>query len=207
MQYFNAKKVVIDSNFESNSIESQYQPKIKGTIDYLPTDKMWEFGRANLNLNTNTSTVHVPTNIYDKCELYFICCSVLPVATAPPLATPLSPPLPKEKSGLVLLSPGKTTATVTAWSQITFVTLVELAQEFARMLYWIGVFNLPGIPAACTTSVVVFYSLFCDFCWLLFCVYMCVTFGGGGGEGREMGRGGGGGGQRGGGGGGSHLKD
>ena len=102
MQYFNAKKVVIDSNFESNSIESQYQPKIKGTIDYLPTDKMWEFGRANLNLNTNTSTVHVPTNIYDKCELYFICCSFLTVTTPPPLP-PLSPPLPKEKvrSGII----------------------------------------------------------------------------------------------------------
>ncbi|KAL8569176.1 hypothetical protein ACOMHN_035446 [Nucella lapillus] len=61
VQYFNAKKVVIDSH-----LKEQYIPKIKGTIDYLPADKVWKYGGRNMNLTTNVSTVHVPTNIYDK---------------------------------------------------------------------------------------------------------------------------------------------
>ncbi|XP_076468811.1 voltage-dependent calcium channel subunit alpha-2/delta-3-like [Babylonia areolata] len=61
VEYFNAKKVVIDS-----SLQGEHLPKIKGTIDYLHADKVWEFGSRNLNLTTNVSTVHVPTNIYDK---------------------------------------------------------------------------------------------------------------------------------------------
>ncbi|XP_070193860.1 voltage-dependent calcium channel subunit alpha-2/delta-3-like [Littorina saxatilis] len=65
VNYYNAKKVVI-TNSEFESTENEVRPKIKGTIDYLQTDKTWHFGSENLNLNTNFSTVHVPTNIYDK---------------------------------------------------------------------------------------------------------------------------------------------
>ncbi|KAK7495559.1 hypothetical protein BaRGS_00013257 [Batillaria attramentaria] len=64
VNYFNAKKVVIDRDLKD--VEEEYWPKIKGTIDYLPTTDLWDFNRNNLQLNPNTSTVHVPTNIYDK---------------------------------------------------------------------------------------------------------------------------------------------
>ncbi|KAL8621814.1 hypothetical protein ACOMHN_016300 [Nucella lapillus] len=78
VQYFNAKKVVIGMSMHGEAVsvpasssrghhnQRETRPKVKGTIDFLPADKTWGFGRENLNLSINTSTVHVPTNIYDK---------------------------------------------------------------------------------------------------------------------------------------------
>jgi hypothetical protein len=68
VQYFNAKKLVIQTSLDE--MEEKYQLKVLGTIDYLPTEDTmsWHFGQDNMELNANTSTVHVPTNIYDKCE-------------------------------------------------------------------------------------------------------------------------------------------
>ena len=79
VQYYNAKKVVIDSSLQT--LAHQEQPRVKGTIDYLATSTRWPFGNNNLNLNTNISTVHVPTNIYDKCELVLLFCRFLSVST------------------------------------------------------------------------------------------------------------------------------
>ena len=152
---------------------------------------MWEFGRANLNLNTNTSTVHVPTNIYDKCELYFICCSFLTVTTPPPLP-PLSPPLPKEKVRSGIIS-RKDNCNSHCLESDYICNFGGNSTGICHILYWIGVFNLSGIPAACTTSVVIFLLSFLCVIFVGCCfVCKCVFFWWGvGEEGREMGGGGG----------------
>ncbi|XP_076447290.1 voltage-dependent calcium channel subunit alpha-2/delta-3-like [Babylonia areolata] len=64
VQYYNAKKVVIRNHPSHTGRDAR--SKIEDTIVYLPKDKTWDFGQDNLNLSTSTSTVHVPTNIYDK---------------------------------------------------------------------------------------------------------------------------------------------
>ncbi|PVD24122.1 hypothetical protein C0Q70_14592 [Pomacea canaliculata] len=66
VQYYNAKKVVIEADM--TGMDDEAQDKIKQTIDYLPTEKAWDFRANHVFLNMNISTVHVPTNIYDKSE-------------------------------------------------------------------------------------------------------------------------------------------
>ncbi|XP_059146243.1 voltage-dependent calcium channel subunit alpha-2/delta-3-like [Physella acuta] len=68
VSYYNAKKIVIDTdlkNMENASISA-----IKETIHYLPTDSSnpWPFQtqKGRQLFNTNFSSIHVPTNIYDK---------------------------------------------------------------------------------------------------------------------------------------------
>ncbi|KAH9505020.1 hypothetical protein Btru_061439 [Bulinus truncatus] len=66
VKYYNTKKVVIDKDMEDMSNETV--ESIKQTITYLPTEPMWNFKGEGQRpkLNPNVTSVHVPTNIYDK---------------------------------------------------------------------------------------------------------------------------------------------
>ncbi|CAG5123052.1 unnamed protein product, partial [Candidula unifasciata] len=66
VQYINAKEVIVRKDLDNMDEESREE--ITKAISYLPTEPTWNFkpeGRQPL-LNTNISSIHVPTNIYDK---------------------------------------------------------------------------------------------------------------------------------------------
>ncbi|XP_055882009.1 voltage-dependent calcium channel subunit alpha-2/delta-3-like isoform X2 [Biomphalaria glabrata] len=66
VKYYNAKKVVIETDLEN--MDNDTKDAIKETINYLPTEPMWSFKKEEMRpkLNVNLSSIHVPTNIYDK---------------------------------------------------------------------------------------------------------------------------------------------
>ncbi|XP_067685407.1 voltage-dependent calcium channel subunit alpha-2/delta-3-like [Haliotis asinina] len=63
ISYFNAKKLVSDDNVRDLSNETK--EVIKQTIHYLKVDNTFEDFNYN-SVNLSVSTIHVPTNIYDK---------------------------------------------------------------------------------------------------------------------------------------------
>ncbi|KAK0064197.1 voltage-dependent calcium channel subunit alpha-2/delta-4, partial [Biomphalaria pfeifferi] len=66
VKYYNAKKVVIETDLKN--MDNDTKDAIKETINYLPTEPMWSFKKEEMRpkLNVNLSSIHVPTNIYDK---------------------------------------------------------------------------------------------------------------------------------------------
>ncbi|XP_012936566.1 voltage-dependent calcium channel subunit alpha-2/delta-3, partial [Aplysia californica] len=66
VNYFNAKKVVIEKDI--STMDNQSRQEITKTINYLPTKPTWSFKPPMMRplLNSNVSSIHVPTNIYDK---------------------------------------------------------------------------------------------------------------------------------------------
>ena len=72
MNYYNAKKVVIDQDL--TQMDAASRAGINQTITYLKTNSSWSFKRGGFGLNMINSSIHVPTNIYDKCKLYINAC-------------------------------------------------------------------------------------------------------------------------------------
>ncbi|KAK3765199.1 hypothetical protein RRG08_051823 [Elysia crispata] len=64
VDYYNAKKVVIDQDL--SQMDAASKAEIDQTITYLETNSYWPFKRGGLGLNQDNSSIHVPTNIYDK---------------------------------------------------------------------------------------------------------------------------------------------
>ena len=62
----------MDHEDEKDESWLRAKEKITKSIAYMetPRNMTWHFGMEGMNmrLNTNVTTVHVPTNIYDKCE-------------------------------------------------------------------------------------------------------------------------------------------
>ena len=64
-EYYNAKKLV--SDVDIMDLDNETQAAVKRTIHYLPLGH----DRVEFNdylVNFTVSTIHVPTNIYDKCK-------------------------------------------------------------------------------------------------------------------------------------------
>lgn len=68
MAYINSKEVVVDKDLAN--MDNISRNEIEGAINYLPTEPTWDFKPEDRKprLNINASSVHVPTNIYDKCK-------------------------------------------------------------------------------------------------------------------------------------------
>ncbi|GFO15487.1 voltage-dependent calcium channel subunit alpha-2/delta-3, partial [Plakobranchus ocellatus] len=67
VKYYNAKKVVIDKDL--TQMDTRSREEIKRSITYLATNSSWPFKTAKpvrACLNRENSSIHVPTNIYDK---------------------------------------------------------------------------------------------------------------------------------------------
>ncbi|GFR87806.1 voltage-dependent calcium channel subunit alpha-2/delta-2 [Elysia marginata] len=64
VNYYNAKKVVIDQDL--SQMDNASRAQINQTITYLETKSHWPFKSGGFGLNQIHSSIHVPTNIYDK---------------------------------------------------------------------------------------------------------------------------------------------